>query len=243
MMPLWLVTGKANHGYCPICEKRTFFVRYHEWLRDNYRCMYCWSIPRQRAIVKYLSDNISDWSDLKIHESSPDGCASDYIANRASEYVGSHFYSDVSPGCFRDGFRSENLEAQTFADQEFDLVITQDVMEHVLDPARAFQEIERTLKPGGMHVFTVPVYGHEETRIRARHGQDGEIEYLAEPDYHGNPIDASGSLVTREWGRDIAEFIEDACGLKTELLPYNDVKFGLVAEFLEVLVTKKPEAR
>jgi len=43
-------------------------------------------------------------------------------------------------------------------DESFDLVITLDVFEHVLRPAKAFAEIARTLKPGGAHIYTVPYY-------------------------------------------------------------------------------------
>jgi 2-polyprenyl-3-methyl-5-hydroxy-6-metoxy-1,4-benzoquinol methylase len=47
-------------------------------------------------------------------------------------------------------------------------VITQDVMEHVFDPHHAFKEIARTLKPGGLHIFTTPIYGMPRSRVRAR---------------------------------------------------------------------------
>lgn len=137
-------------------------------------------------------------------------------------------------------FRSENLESQTFRDNQFDLVVTQDVMEHVLDPEKAFIEIRRTLKPGGCHVFTVPIYKASTTKVRARHGVPDGIEYLAEPDFHGNPIDDSGSLVTREWGIDIVDFIEDCCGMKTTVHSHFDPTAGLEAEFLDVLVSHKP---
>ena len=43
----------------------------------------------------------------------------------------------------------------TFQNESFDLFITQDVFEHVMEPNKAFKEIERVLKPGGAHVFTV----------------------------------------------------------------------------------------
>jgi 2-polyprenyl-3-methyl-5-hydroxy-6-metoxy-1,4-benzoquinol methylase len=45
----------------------------------------------------------------------------------------------------------------TFGDETFDLTITQDVMEHVFNPEKAFQEIMRTTKSGGAHVFTTPL--------------------------------------------------------------------------------------
>ena len=67
----------------------------------------------------------------------------------------------------KDGQRSENLEALTFPDESFDLIIPQDVFEHVLRPAKAFAEIARTLKPGGVHVYTVPYYRGEKTVVRA----------------------------------------------------------------------------
>ena len=55
---------------------------------------------------------------------------------------------NISPGN-----RCENLEELTFDDNTFDLVITQDVLEHVLNPGKAFKEICRVLKPGGAHKF------------------------------------------------------------------------------------------
>ena len=41
-------------------------------------------------------------------------------------------------GSEKDGVRCENLEKLTFANETFDLVITQDVMEHVHTPQAAF---------------------------------------------------------------------------------------------------------
>lgn len=239
LLPFWFVSGKAHTGFCTICERRTVFVKYHPWLRDNYRCIRCWSIPRQRAIVKQLSAMFPSLSGLRVHESSPEGVASHFIEASAGAYVPTHYFHDVPPGEMKGRFRSENLEHQSFKDGEFDLVVTQDVMEHVLDPARAFVEIARTLKPGGHHVFTVPIYKGTVTLIRACHdGSDG-IHYLEEPDFHGNPIDESGSLVTREWGPDIVEVIEESCGMKTTVNTFNERESGLQAEFLDVLVSVK----
>jgi len=240
MLPLWLTTGKAHKGDCPICEGRTIFVKFHPWLRDNYRCVRCWSIPRQRAIIKTLTDLIPDWTGMKVHESSPEGVASRFIENKAPTYIASHFMPEAAPGQIKNGFRCENLESMTFANDEFDLIVTQDVMEHVMGAEKAFAEIARTLKPGGRHVFTVPVYPRDATVVRARKSLDGSIEHILEPDYHKNPIDEEGSLVVREWGRDIVSFIETHSGLKTAVITFNTMDFGLSAEFLDVLVSQKP---
>jgi 2-polyprenyl-3-methyl-5-hydroxy-6-metoxy-1,4-benzoquinol methylase len=44
----------------------------------------------------------------------------------------------------------------TFGTEQFDLFITQDVMEHVFRPRLAVKEIMRVLKTGGAHIFTAP---------------------------------------------------------------------------------------
>ena len=68
------------------------------------------------------------------------------------------------------GLRRENLERLSFADNSFDLVITADVLEHVGDLKAALFEIARVLKPGGRHVFTVPVNFSAVRTVPARPG-------------------------------------------------------------------------
>src|SRR5690606_35005603 len=111
-------------------------------------------------------------------------------------------------------------------DASFDLVITSDVFEHLPEPERAFAEVARTLRPGGAHVFTVPLFDRDETLVRAvREG--AAIRHLEPPDYHGNPIDPAGSLVFREWGRDLADVIYGSSGLTTTLFKIVDRGQGI----------------
>ena len=65
---------------------------------------------------------------------------------------------------------------------------------------RGFAEIACTLKPGGAHVFTIPWYSSKPTLVRASRDEAGGIRYLIDPDYHGNPVDAEGSLVVTDGG-------------------------------------------
>src|SRR6185295_3218376 len=112
------------------------------------------------------------------------------------------------------GVRCEDLERQTFGDACFDLVVAQDVFEHVLDPEAAFAEVARTLRPGGALVFTVPWWPDRDT-VRRAHRQDGRVIHDLPPDYHHNPVDRRGSLVTYEWGRDLPDRIATWSGLIT----------------------------
>ncbi len=237
-LPLFILNRKTNIGFCPICEHKTLFVEKSEWLRDHYYCIFCWSVPRQRALIKVLQENFHNWRKLQIHESSPCGASSRKLRKECNNYLPSQYYTDLQPGNYRQGFRCENLEKLTFADGAFDLVITQDVFEHVLHPASAFREIARTLKPGGAHVFTVPLYKGQKTVVRAA-GEANEIEYLQEPMYHGNPVDRKGSLVVTDWGDDMFDFIQASSGMTTEFFTFHDRSLGLEAEFLDVFVSRK----
>jgi ubiquinone/menaquinone biosynthesis C-methylase UbiE len=49
----------------------------------------------------------------------------------------------------RADLRQGNLEALPFADAEFDLVLSSQVIEHVLDAPAAMRELARVLRPGG----------------------------------------------------------------------------------------------
>jgi SAM-dependent methyltransferase len=146
-----------NTGYCPICSSEATFSSKYDWLRDHYICARCGSIPRERALMVVLETHYPDWRNLHIHESSPAGRGvSPKLAKECAGYLPTWFYPEGAPGSIIDGNRCENLEALTFGDQAFDLHITQDVMEHVFNPAAAFREISRTLKPGG--VISLPFH-------------------------------------------------------------------------------------
>lgn len=128
----------------------------------------------------------------------------------------------------------------SFRDESVDLHVSQDVMEHVFCPDQAFSEIGRTLKPGGAHVFTVPIINkHSPTRQRAI-SEKGVVKHMESPQYHGNPIDPNGSLVTFDWGYDICQRIFNVSGLFTHVIQIDDLENGIRAEFIDVLVTIKP---
>ncbi len=233
------VNHKIHDGFCPICEKSVFFIKQQDWLRDYYFCLECYSIPRQRAMANALNLYYPAWKNLKIHESSPAGPCSDYIKANCPEYTQSHFFPDVKPGESKYNIRCENLEEMTFEDNCFDLIITQDVFEHVMNPDKAFKEVSRVLKPGGAHVFTIPWYPHIGKTVQRAKLVDNEIQYLEEPVYHGNPIDTKGSLVTFDWGIDFPDYIYKHSGLFTTVHLVKDPKMGLDAEFLEVFISRK----
>jgi SAM-dependent methyltransferase len=185
-----------------------------------------------------LESELPKWKSLEIHESSPEGAYSDKLRTRARAYSSSQFLPGFPLGEVVEGVRNEDLRALTFSDSSFDLLVTQDVLEHVPNPDSAFREIARVLRPGGLHIFTVPCYS-KPTRERARQRPDGTIELLDAPEYHGNPVDPNGSLVITEWGPDLVDRIRSTSGLRTRRLDFQDPSRGLLGEFLSVFVSSK----
>jgi SAM-dependent methyltransferase len=233
-----------NPGYCPTCECQVTFVARSSWLRDHYVCSNCGSVPRERALMRAIEMYFPNWKDLVVHESSPaKRGASVRLARQCKNYIPSQFFPREKRGSTVDGVRCEDLEALTFGDETIDLHVTQDVMEHVFAPSKVFREIARTLKPGGAHIFTVPLVNRNNpSKLRARRRDDGYLDYLQPPEYHHNPISDQGALVTVDWGFDICTHIFDSCGLFTHLLYIEDLSKGIKADYNEVLITLKPSS-
>lgn len=230
-----------HSGYCPCCDKEVVFEANNSWLRDNFICPNCKCIPRERALMLTIEKYYPNWKDLRIHESSPGNRgASLKLQKFCNNYTASQYYQNKTPGMIINNFRNEDLEEQTFENETFDLVITSDVMEHVYNPDKAFSEIARTLKKGGAHIFCVPIINKfKKTEIWATKGEDGKPVFLKEPEYHGNPIDPEGSPVTMHWGFDIVDYIKEKSGLQTTIEYIDNLDYGVRAEYIEVLVSKK----
>lgn len=231
----------THKGICPCCEQHVTFRARDSWLRDSFLCTNCKSIPRERALMLTIEKYLPNWKELLIHESSPaNKGASAKLKKFSKNYTASQYYTGKEFGLIVEGFRNEDLEHQTFDNESFDLVVTQDVFEHVYDPSKAFKEIARTLKKGGAHIFTVPLVNKFNPTIRwADKGENGEPIFLHEPEYHGNPIDSKGSPVTMHWGYDIVDFIKSSSGLETKIIYLDNLDYGIRAEFNEILMSIK----
>ncbi len=231
-----------NPGYCYCCGEQVTFKAAGTWWRDQYRCQNCNSLPRERALMFCLEKFYPNWKELIIHESSPVFRGSSLrIRKEAPYYIPSYYYPDVELGSMKNGYRCENLENLTFRDNSIDIHITQDVIEHVFNPGKAFKEIARTMKPGGMHIFTVPIVNKEKpTEVCATINDEGEIKFLRPPEYHGDPINSKGALVVTRWGYDICDTIYQSSGLLTKIVKIDSLRLGIRAEYIEVLISTKP---
>ena len=106
-----------------------------------------------------------------------------------------------------DGSINVDLEEMPFPADSFDIIMTSDVMEHVLRDDRAHEEIFRCLAPGGTYLFTVPydptLSGHRRLTQLA-----GDTYFILERHIHGDPHSASGIIAHRIYGGPLSQDLQ-----------------------------------
>lgn len=155
-----------------------------------------------KKIIKLIKLN-----DFKIFEPSSSGTIYKILKNY-SNFTFSEYLTqlDLKPGQFYKNIRFEDLQDLTFKNNTFDLIITQDVFEHIKDPSKAFMEIHRVLKPNGIHIFTVPLGARQKSICRI----DKFDNILKHPvKSHQDPIRTNGSIVYNEFGLDLVDKLKE----------------------------------
>ena len=133
------------------------------------------------------------------------------MRGRYARFVGSEYAPDEDAARAIWPVPAVDIMQSPFPDACFDIVLTNEVLEHVPDLMAALSETVRILRPGGKLIGTFPFdWGAATTDIRARLTPDG-IEHVKPPEYHGNPVDPEGgSLVFQIPGWDILDMCRAA---------------------------------
>ena len=222
--PAALGVVEIGVGFCHVCGERTAFYGYDPLdfpcKRNSFVCRRCGACGRNRHVARCIlrvlplappAASLRDFAarfDGPVFAACTTGAIADTLRGMPG-FVASEYIDGVPSGATKGGVLCQDLQATSFADASFDLVITEDVLEHVAEPRRAFAEIRRILRPGGWHVGTIPVnWGRPHTTARAVL-EDGQVRHLLPPEYHGDPTRPDGILAFTEFGQDVAEW----CGL------------------------------
>jgi SAM-dependent methyltransferase len=215
------------HGLCTICgHVGTFRRGDNRSLREAYPCPNCRFTARWRDQAAVILDEFGRGQALSIDQLVSRGLLDEvaiyepalrgpFVARmgRLPRYVRSYFRPGLPLGAVaEDGVRNEDLTNLTFDEDTFDLIITSDVMEHLPDIELAFAETLRVLRPGGIHLFSIPndfpFPDRTEPRVRI---EKGEEIHLKPPRYH-NAGDGSKCLVYTDYGADLADLIRSLGG-------------------------------
>ncbi|WP_050593847.1 methyltransferase domain-containing protein [Mesorhizobium sp. LSHC414A00] len=233
---------------CPICTERKTFTSPDDYYscRDSLVAVNCPlndCVTRERAAADVVFSLFprEAFKTLRVHESAPGRRGlSLWLWYNSKQKVFSGYYPSKPFGSMVEHIRNEDLEAQTFPDRTFDLVIHLDVMEHLFHPFAALREIFRTLDFGGVCIFTTPTYpewaASEQVAFRSKDG----IRIVGEPEYHGNPQDPSGSLVTWRYGYDFPLLIQRHTGFDVEVRRMQSNSIAVLGPMTEVYILRKP---
>lgn len=127
------------------------------------------------------------------------------LSRRFHHFIGSEYLPTKQARLRHPRTRHEDVLRLSFRDASIDVYVSCEVLEHVPSIPLALTEAARVLRPGGRLIATVPfMYGSDSSTVRARLNGDA-VEYLAEPEFHGNPVSDDGSLVFTLPGWDLLD--------------------------------------
>ena len=136
--------------HCPICGYRGRFRPHGKMLRPDAECGGCGYLERHRLLYLYLTQNgVNKLDGKEILHFSPEPLIGE-LAEGALAYVTADI-TDTSVDMKLD------LTDIALADNSYDLIMANHVLEHVPDDRAAFGEIHRILRPDGCAILTVPL--------------------------------------------------------------------------------------
>jgi hypothetical protein len=208
----------SKRGRCTVCGRRTLFlVTDPATIRENAFCIWCRSMSRTRHLAKCVVEafsqhgitcmrDLAEVPSVRICTMSAGGPLAAVWGER------SHItYSEYIDGCpsgeYRDGVLCQDVEQLSFEGAVFDLVISEDVLEHVRDYRRGLGEIHRVLKPGGRHIFSTPV-GFTHPTLSRFETSGGEAVPVLPVEEHGDPLRGRIPVMT-SFGSDFLDILRD----------------------------------
>jgi SAM-dependent methyltransferase len=205
-------------GYCNQCARPVDFLVPSAGtgapdLREELFCSSCGLSARVRGGLTLATRGMDTGTRVYITEQASKAFV--WLQSQPGEVVGSEFAPDhktrrrLADHLHKLGgqgdIRFEDVTALGFDDASVDTIISFDVLEHVPDYRASLREFARVLKPGGTLVVTVPFRPDiPQTLVRARITDDGQVEHLLDPEYHGDPL-GHGVLCFYHFGWDVLE--------------------------------------
>jgi SAM-dependent methyltransferase len=240
-------------GLCLVCGRPGRFRITSDNLREDVVCEHRHSFNRQRQLAYVLlRERVGPAGLARGLSTLPPGTRvwnleagralhERLAAHLGTAYLGTEFLGVGLPsGATRGGIMHVDVQRTHFPDASFDVVLSSDVLEHVPDVAAAISETMRVLRPGGVHVFTVPFYEHRfTTERRAVVDEDGTIRHLLPAIYHDDPVSPAGVLVYNIFAPELLCELEDA-GFAPRLHCVRSPVPGILGSNGIVVVARKP---
>ncbi|MDH3329816.1 MAG: class I SAM-dependent methyltransferase [Desulfobulbaceae bacterium] len=182
------------------------------------------------SLVSVLRQLEPGFASKDIYELSSRGPLVDFLKKKCRTLTCSEYFEGVKPGDYKNGVQCQDVQKLTFPDNSFDICTSTEVFEHVPNDLAGFAEIRRVLKPGGLFLFTVPIFPSSATIERARLTIKGKIEHPLPAQYHRDPNRCHQPvLVFRDYGEDITKRISDQGFSNVQFLcPSHSIPYDFV---------------
>jgi SAM-dependent methyltransferase len=212
--------------YCEFCNKIVQFT-----CRDGItsfreaECKSCGRNLRNNDVLHVIFKEFGGMEgleDKKILNTSSVGTVHEKL-KRLPNYICSDYFDDVPSGTYRNGILCADIMNLPFRDNSLDLVISEDIFEHIENNTKGFQEIARVLKKGGKHIFTVPIC---EGRATIKVPDEICVNHL---DY----LRPEGIKVVYDYGVDICSIVDHCGKMKTKSIMVH--KFYEPAETTDLI--------
>ncbi len=196
---------------CPICgwTGHAFLVaRYPDKPADSLICPSCGSSERHRFAYLVLKDRLADHAHATLHFA-PEDCIAPWLRAISKDYLS----VDLASPKAMEHMDITNLRLQ---DGRFSLLWCSHVLEHIENDRQAISELFRVLRPSGLAVILLPIYGEKTYENPAITSPADRLAHFKQADH------------VRLYGLDVRARLE-AAGfavqvLKVSELPPQDVK-------------------
>ena len=157
MMPLVGLLYRGNRFVCPLCGRhyRKMLPYGYVTSRENALCPHCLSLERHRLLWLYLERETTLFESLpQLLHIAPEVCLMRHLKPHYKSSPERYQTADLESPLADLHF---DIQQIPLADESFDVVICNHLMEHVEDDLRAMRELHRILKKGGWGVLLSPV--------------------------------------------------------------------------------------
>lgn len=167
------LTIHNGSNFCNICNENVIFRQFY--YRKSALCPICHSLERHRAIAICLWYMLPNLLHKNILHFAPEKCLRGIITSIPNNYIGTNFSQT-------DKYNI-NIKEIPFDDNFFDLIIANNVLEHIDDDKKAVYELFRVLKFGGVALITVPqIWQYQSIIMRRTDGTFMEHLFNLDPD-------------------------------------------------------------
>lgn len=137
---------------CPLCDFHGAFMAVRG--RPHAQCPQCLSLERHRLQFVMLKKVFADRDAKKMTalHFAPEACLRPHMSAMFGNYQTADLYN-------KNVDHQVDIQSLPFADEMYDFIFASHVLEHVQNDIKALHEIKRVLRPNGIAIIPVPIFG------------------------------------------------------------------------------------